>query len=65
MKKTAESYRLLQEAYADHAPSQDTCEWWFWCFKSGDFDVAEKEHGKPTKKYEDVELQALLDKDDS
>ena len=24
-----------------------------------------KEHGKPPKKYEDVELQALLDEDDS
>jgi len=28
-------------------------------------DVADKEHGKPPKKYEDVELQALLDEDDS
>jgi len=27
-------------------------------------DVADKEHGKPPKRYEDVELQALLDKDD-
>jgi len=30
-----------------------------------DFDVADKEHGKPPKKYKDVELQALLDEDDS
>ena len=41
------------------------CERWFRRFKSGDFDVADKEHGKPPKRYEDVELQALLDKDDS
>jgi len=34
-------------------------------FKIRDFDVADKEHGKPLKKYEDVELQALLDEDDS
>ena len=34
-------------------------------FKIGDFDVADKEYGKPLKKYEDVELQALLDEDDS
>jgi len=34
-------------------------------FKIGDFDIADKEHGKPPKKYEDVELQALLDEDDS
>jgi len=34
-------------------------------FKIGDFDVTDKEHGEPPKKYEDVELQALLDEDDS
>jgi len=61
LKKTAaESYRLLGEA-GEHAPSQKTCERWFQCFKIGDFDVADKKHGKPPKKYEDVELQALLD----
>ena len=66
LKKTAaESYRLLREAYGEHAPSQDTCERWFRRFKSGDFDVADKEHGKPSKRYEDVKLQALLDEDDS
>lgn len=66
LKKTAaESYRLLGEAYGEHAPSQKTCERWFQRFKIGDFDVADKEHGKPPKKYEDVELQALLDEDDS
>ena len=40
------------------------CERWFQRFKIGDFDVADKEHGKPPKKYEGVELQALLDEDD-
>ena len=66
LKKTAaESYRLLREAYGEHAPSQDTCERWFRRFKSGDFDVADKENGKPSKRYEDVELRALLDEDDS
>jgi len=66
LKKTAaESYRLLREAYGEYTPSQDTCERWFQRFKSGDFAVAHKEHGKPPKRYEDVELQALLDEDDS
>ena len=64
LKKTAaESYRLLGEVYDEHAPSQKTCA--NDGFKIGDFDVADKEHGKPPKKYEDVELQALLDEDDS
>ena len=50
LKKTAaESYQLLQEACGDHDSSQDTCEYWFLHFKSGDFDVADKEHGKPQK----------------
>ncbi|EGI58127.1 Mariner Mos1 transposase [Acromyrmex echinatior] len=50
LKKTAaESYRLLREAYGEHDPSQDICERWFRRFKSGDFDVADKEHGKPSK----------------
>ena len=51
LKKTAaESYRLLGEAYSEHAPSQKTCEQWFQCFKIEDFDVADKEYGKPPKK---------------
>ena len=62
-KTTAESYRLFGEAYGEQAPSQKTYERWFQPFKIGDFDVADKEYGKP-KKYEDVELQALLDEDD-
>ena len=33
-------------------------------FKSGDFDVKNEERGKPSKKFEDSELQALLDEDD-
>jgi hypothetical protein len=46
----AESYQLLQEAYNDHPPMQVMCEQWFRHFKSGDFDVAENEHGKLPKK---------------
>jgi len=65
LKKTAaESYRLLGEAYDEHAPLQKTCERWFQRFKIGDFDVADKEHGKSPKN-ENMELQALLDEDDS
>ena len=48
-KTAAEAYRLLQEAFSDHAPLQDMCEWWFWHFKSGDFDVVDNEHEKPPK----------------
>jgi len=34
-------------------------------FKSGNFDVKNADRGKPPKLFEDVELQALLDEDDS
>ena len=66
LKKTAaESYRLrLGGAYGEYAPSQKTCEW-FQHFKIEDFDIAGKEYGNPPKKYERVELQVLLDEDDS
>ena len=36
---------------------------WFRRFKSGDFDVADKEYGKSPYKFEDVELQAPLNED--
>ena len=61
-KTAAESYRLLGEAYSEHAPSQKTNERWFQRFKIKDFDVANKKHGKSPKKYEDVEL---LDEDET
>jgi len=41
------------------APSIKTCEYWFRLFKSGNFDSKER-LGQP-KKFEDAELQALLD----
>ena len=36
---------------------------WFRRFKSGDFDLSNKDRGKPPKKFEDAEVQALLDED--
>ena len=64
LKKTAaESYRLLVEAYGEHALTQKTCERWFKRFKSGDFDIKDKERPGQPKKFEDADLQALLDED--
>ena len=68
LKKTAaESYRLLREAYGEHAPLQDTCKRWFCRFKNGDFDTRQEGRNvwKIAKKFEDDELQALLEEDDS
>ena len=64
LKKTAaESYRLLGEAYDEYAPSQKTSEQWFQRFKIGF--RCYRQGTRKIKKYEDVELQALLDEDDS
>jgi len=64
LKKTAaESHRMLVEAYGEHALGKSQCFEWFKKFKSGDFNVRNEEREKP-KKFEDSELQALLDKDD-
>jgi len=63
-KNASESHRLLVEAYGEHALSQRQCLNWFNKFKKGDFDVRNEERGRPPKKFEDAELQALLDEDD-
>jgi len=66
LKKTAaESYRMLVEAYGEHALGKSQYFEWFKKFKSGDFDVRNEEREKPPKKFEDSELQALLDEDDA
>ena len=62
-KTAAESHRILVTVYGEHALSETTCRDWFRRFKSDDFDLSNKDRGKPTKKIEDAELQALLDED--
>lgn len=49
----------------EHAPLKTTCEDWFKRFRSGDFDVDDKERSGRPKTFEDAELQALLDEDDA
>lgn len=66
LKKTAaESHRMLIEAYGDHALSGTTCRDWYRRFKSGDFDVKDKERPGQPRKFEDDELQVLLDENPS
>lgn len=51
------------ECYGEHALSKATCENWFKRFKSGDFDVQDKPRTGGPKKFEDEELEQLLDED--
>jgi len=45
------------------ALSETTCRDWFRCFKSGDFNVEDKEHARRPKLIEDAELEASFDED--
>ena len=54
---------MLVEIYGEHAPSKTSCKEWFRRFNSGDFDVRDKEREGTSKKFEDAELQALLEED--
>lgn len=62
-KNATQSHRLLSEAYPDYAPSIRTCQEWFAKFNSGNFDVEDKERPGQPKKFEDEELEGLLDED--
>ncbi|GFW22341.1 mariner Mos1 transposase [Trichonephila clavipes] len=55
---------MLVEAYGGNALSRAQCYKWFEKFQNGDFDVRNEKRGRPAKKFEDAELQALLDEDD-
>ncbi|GFX68138.1 mariner Mos1 transposase [Trichonephila clavipes] len=60
-KNAAESHQMLVEAYGGNALNCAQCYRWFEKFQNGDFDVRNEECGRPTKKFEDAELQALLE----
>ena len=62
IKKTvAESQRILVEVYGEYALAEKTCQKWFGRFKSGDFGLEDEERPRQPKKFEDKEVEALLD----
>ena len=56
---------MLVEAYGDRALAEPTCREWSRRFRSDDFDVRNEERGRPPKKFEDTDLQGILDEDDT
>ena len=62
-KSAAETARILGGVYRDHAPSEKICQRWFGRFRSGDFDVNDKERPGQPKKFEDADLEDLLAED--
>ena len=51
------------EVYGEHALTERTCQKWFARYKRGDFGLEDAERPGQPKKFEDEELEALLDED--
>lgn len=64
-KSAAEAHRILVEVYSEHTLAEQTCRKWFARFKAGDFELEDKERPGQPKKFEDKELEALLNEDSS
>lgn len=62
-KSAAEAHRILVDTYGEHALSETTCRDWFRRFKNNDFDLGDKERSGAPKKFEDEELEELLNED--
>ena len=62
-KSAAEIHRLLFKANGEHTLSETTHRHWFRRFKDNDYDVKDKERPGQPKKFEDGELEALLEED--
>ncbi|EGI62106.1 Mariner Mos1 transposase, partial [Acromyrmex echinatior] len=64
-KSAAEAHRMLVEVYGDIVPTDKSYREWFRCFKDGDFSVENKPRSGQPKKFEDKELETLLEEDQS
>ncbi|KAG5327665.1 MOS1T transposase, partial [Pseudoatta argentina] len=64
-KSAAEAHRILVQTYDDNALSNTTCRDWFRRFKNNDFELEDKERSGAPKKFQDKELEQLLDEDPS
>ncbi|KAG5307856.1 MOS1T transposase, partial [Pseudoatta argentina] len=64
-KSAAEAHRILVQTYGDNALSDTTCRDWFRRFKNNDFELEDKERSGALKKFQDKELEQLLDEDPS
>ncbi|GFV43408.1 transposable element Tc1 transposase [Trichonephila clavipes] len=61
-KSTAETHWFLIETYG---VSETTNRDWFQSFKNNDFELEDKEHFRASKKFEDKELEKLLEQNSS
>jgi histone-lysine N-methyltransferase SETMAR len=64
-KNASEAHRIVADVYPGFAIDVRMCQRWFARFKTGDFGVEDKERPGQEKKFEDADLEALLDTDPS
>ena len=64
-KSRAETHRILVETYRDNDLSNTTCRDWFRHFKNNDFKLEDTERSGAPKKFEDKELEEILNEDRS
>lgn len=64
-KSATEAHTIIAEVHGEDVMSIRRCQEWFKQFKEGDINLNNKDRGKPPKQFEDTELQALLDEDDT
>ena len=64
-KYAAEAHGILVETYGDTALSDTTCRNWFRRFKNSDFKLEDKERSGAPRKFEDKDLEEVLDEDRS
>lgn len=64
-KNASQARELLVEAYPNSKIEVRTCQNWFKRFREGDFSVEDKERPGQVKKFEDADLEALLNEDSS
>jgi len=64
-KSAAEIHRMLVEVYGDTASTDKSYKEWFRRFKDGDFSVEDKPRSGQPKKFEDKELEVLLEENQS
>ena len=60
-KKAIEACHSICSTLGKDIVSYDVCKYWYKRFKSGDFDLSDRKRSEQPLKFEDTELQALLD----
>ena len=64
-KSAAKGHKILIETYGENALLDTTSRDWFRRFNNNDFKLEDKERSGASKKFEDKELEEILDEDRS